>query len=53
MNLWQEFRTPSTIAEAIEDLTNAPQPALPIAGGSDLLLDIRQGRHTPVHTLID
>ena len=53
MNLWQEFRQPSTIAEAIEDLTNAPQPALPIAGGSDLLLDIRQGRHTPVHTLID
>jgi xanthine dehydrogenase FAD-binding subunit len=53
MNLWQEFRQPTTIAEAIEDLTNAPQPALPIAGGSDLLLDIRQGRHTPVHTLID
>jgi carbon-monoxide dehydrogenase medium subunit len=53
MNLWQEFRTPTTIAEAIEDLTNAPQPALPIAGGSDLLLDIRQGRHTPVHSLID
>jgi xanthine dehydrogenase FAD-binding subunit len=53
MNLWQEFRQPSTIAEAIEDLTNAPQPALPIAGGSDLLLDIRQGRHKPVHTLID
>ena len=53
MNLWQEFRTPSTIAEAIEDLIGAPQPALPVAGGSDLLLDIRQGRHSPVHTLID
>lgn len=53
MNLWQEFRQPSTIPEAIDDLTNAPQPALPIAGGSDLLLDIRQGRHAPVYTLID
>jgi xanthine dehydrogenase FAD-binding subunit len=53
MNLWQEYRQPSTISEAIQDLTNAPQPALPIAGGSDLLLDIRQGRHAPVHTLID
>jgi xanthine dehydrogenase FAD-binding subunit len=53
MNLWQEFRQPISIAEAIEDLTKAPQPALPIAGGSDLLLDIKQGRHSAVHTLVD
>ncbi|HOR18343.1 MAG TPA: FAD binding domain-containing protein [Brevefilum sp.] len=53
MKLWQEFRQPTTITEAIEDLTTAPQPAMPIAGGSDLLLDIRQGRHAPVHTLVD
>jgi len=53
MNLWQEFRKPTTISEAIEDLTNAPQPAMPIAGGSDMLLDIRQGRQAPVHTLVD
>jgi carbon-monoxide dehydrogenase medium subunit len=53
MNLWQEFRQPSTVAEAIEDLTNAPQPAMPVAGGSDMLLDIRQKRQAPVHTLID
>jgi carbon-monoxide dehydrogenase medium subunit len=26
---------------------------MPIAGGTDLLLDLRQGRHAPVHTLID
>ena len=53
MKLWQEFRQPTTITQAIEDLTTAPQPAMPIAGGSDLLLDIRQGRHEPVHTLVD
>jgi carbon-monoxide dehydrogenase medium subunit len=53
MNLWQEFRQPTSIAEAIEDLKTAPKPVLPIAGGSDLLLDIRQGRHEPVHTLVD
>jgi len=53
MNLWQEFRQPNSIAEAIEDLTSAPQPVIPIAGGSDLLLDIRQGRHPAVHTLVD
>jgi carbon-monoxide dehydrogenase medium subunit len=53
MTLWREFRQPKSISEAIEDLIQAPQPAVPIAGGTDLLLDIRQGRHTPPHTLID
>lgn len=53
MHLWQEYRQPSSISEAIEDLLNAPSPALPIAGGTDLLLDMRQGRHEPAQTLID
>ena len=50
---WQEYRQPKSLTEAIEDLTTAPVPAVPIAGGTDLLLDMRQGRHSPVHTLID
>lgn len=50
---WQEYRQPKSLAEAIEDLTTATAPAVPIAGGTDLLLDMRQGRHSPVHTLID
>jgi xanthine dehydrogenase FAD-binding subunit len=53
MTLWQEFRQPTSISEAIEDLQQAPKPAVPIAGGTDLLLDIRQGRHTKPQTLID
>ncbi|MFU8826972.1 MAG: FAD binding domain-containing protein [Brevefilum sp.] len=53
MNLWHEFRQPQTVTEAIEDLISAPPPVMPIAGGSDMLLDIRQGRHAPVHTLVD
>lgn len=53
MNLWQEYRQPTSISEAIEELTSAPAPAMPVAGGTDLLLDIKQGRHHPVHTLID
>lgn len=53
MSLWQIYLRPHTLAEAIQALTSAPQPALPIAGGTDLLLDLRQGRHTPVHTLVD
>jgi carbon-monoxide dehydrogenase medium subunit len=53
MYQWQEYRQPKSIAEAIEDLSTAPKPAVPIAGGTDLLLDMRQGRYPSVHTLID
>ena len=53
MNLWKEYRQPTTISEAILDLITAPQPVMPIAGGTDLLLDIKQGRHPSVHTLVD
>jgi CO/xanthine dehydrogenase FAD-binding subunit len=53
MNLWQEYKRPASIKEAITALTSAPGPAMPIAGGTDLLLDLRQGRHASVHTLVD
>jgi carbon-monoxide dehydrogenase medium subunit len=53
MNLWQEYKRPISVAEAIHDLMSAPGSALPIAGGTDLMLDLRQGHHPPVHTLID
>jgi len=53
MNLWQEYKRPVSISEAIQVLTSAPGTAMPIAGGTDLLLDLKQGRHAPVHTLID
>ncbi len=53
MYLWQEYRQPASLSEALEDLINAPSPAVPIGGGTDLLLDMRQGRHEPAHTLID
>lgn len=53
MHLWQEFRQPISISEAIEDLINAPAPVVPIAGGTDLLLEMRQGRHEVANTLID
>ena len=53
MNLWQEYKRPASISEAIQALTSASGPVKPIAGGTDLLLDLKQGRHAPVHTLID
>lgn len=53
MNLWQEYKRPVSVAEAVQALASASGPALPIAGGTDLLLDLKQGRHTPIHTLVD
>jgi xanthine dehydrogenase FAD-binding subunit len=53
MNLWQEYKRPASVTEAIQALMSAPGLAMPIAGGTDLLLDLKQGRHAPIHTLID
>jgi xanthine dehydrogenase FAD-binding subunit len=53
MNLWQEYLRPTNLSQAIQAFTEAPRPVLPIAGGTDLLLDLEQGRHAPVHTLLD
>ncbi|PIW20241.1 MAG: hypothetical protein COW33_02910 [Anaerolineae bacterium CG17_big_fil_post_rev_8_21_14_2_50_57_27] len=53
MNLWQQYIRPSSVTEALQALTSAPGPACPLAGGTDLMLDLQQGRHAPVHTLVD
>jgi CO/xanthine dehydrogenase FAD-binding subunit len=53
MNLWQDYLRPKSVEEALAGLTSAPGPACPIAGGTDLLLDIQQGRRPPLHTLVD
>jgi carbon-monoxide dehydrogenase medium subunit len=53
MNLWQNYVRPSSVEEAVQALVSAPPPAVPIAGGTDLILDLKQGRHVPAHTLID
>ncbi len=53
MNLWQQYIRPTSVVEAVTALTSAPGPALPLAGGTDILLDLQQGRHSPVHTIVD
>jgi CO/xanthine dehydrogenase FAD-binding subunit len=53
MNLWQQYIRPTSVTEAVTALTSAPGPALPLAGGTDILLDLQQGRHSPVHTIVD
>lgn len=53
MNIWQKYVIPKSIDEALHYLISAPGPARPIGGGTDLLLEIQQGHHPPVHTLVD
>jgi carbon-monoxide dehydrogenase medium subunit len=53
MALFQEYLQPQTVDEALQLLTKGKRTTAVIAGGTDLLLDIRQGRHDPVDQLID
>lgn len=53
MPLWQTYSLPQSITEALQALAAANGLARVIGGGSDLLLDLQQGRHPPVDTLVD
>src|SRR5512134_3437312 len=53
MNLWHEYLRPTNLSQAIKAFAETAGPILPIAAGTDLLLDLEQGRHSPVHTLLD
>lgn len=53
MNLWNRYYTPDTIDAAMNLLHEHAGDVRIIAGGTDLLLDIQQGRHPPVDTLVD
>jgi carbon-monoxide dehydrogenase medium subunit len=53
MNLWQNYIRPKNLSEAMDAFAHSPRPLAPIAGGTDLLLDLEQGRHSPVQTLVD
>jgi xanthine dehydrogenase FAD-binding subunit len=53
MPTWKNYLIPKTLQEAIILLDHAPKSLKIIAGGTDLLLDIQQGRHPQVETLLD
>jgi len=52
MSSWNFYHLPHTLDEALAILQNEPQSKI-IAGGTDLLLELQQGRHAPVKTLVD
>lgn len=53
MRLWENYYQPRTIADALALMSAAPGSTRFIAGGTDLLLDLQQGRQKPPDTLID
>lgn len=53
MTLWKNYHLARSVAEALQTLASAPGESRLISGGTDLLLDLQQGRHSPIHTLVD
>ncbi|HUS83578.1 MAG TPA: FAD binding domain-containing protein [Anaerolineales bacterium] len=53
MALWKKYLKPSTVEDALGALCAEPARSAVIAGGTDLLLDLQQGRRSPVNTLVD
>lgn len=51
--MWKRYLFPESLQEAVQALGEAHGRALPVAGGTDLLLEIQQGHHPPVDTLLD
>ena len=51
--IWKTYFLANSIPEALNALAGAPGEACLVAGGTDLLLDLQQGRHPPVDTLVD
>lgn len=53
MTLWTHYHTPSSVDEALALLERYAGQARVIGGGTDLLLDIRQGHLAPPDALVD
>lgn len=56
MTLWNNYHLAQNLKDALSTLASAQgktHSARLVAGGSDLLLDIQQGRHAPIDTLVD
>jgi len=53
MALWENYYLARDISDALQALAAAKGEARLIAGGTDLLLEMQHGRHTPVDTLVD
>lgn len=53
MKLWNRYYSPKTVAEAVETLAHYAGKARVIAGGTDLLIDLRAEGAEPQEALVD
>ena len=53
MKLWEHYHSPKTVSEAEALLQKYKGEARVLGGGTDLLLDMKQGNHPPVKALVD
>lgn len=53
MKVWNRYHTPSTIDEALQLLADYNGAARVVAGGTDLLIELREGAKPPQEALVD
>ncbi|MBI4316142.1 MAG: FAD binding domain-containing protein [Chloroflexi bacterium] len=53
MTLWEHYHLPRSVDEALSSLAAYDGRACVVAGGTDLLLELQQGRKPPVAALVD
>lgn len=53
MQIYKEFHYSESVEDALLALGQSSNATKLVAGGTDLLLDIQQGRHDPVEKLVD
>ncbi|RME08388.1 MAG: xanthine dehydrogenase family protein subunit M, partial [Anaerolineae bacterium] len=53
MKICEQYILAASVDEVFQALGSAPGKAQIIAGGTDLLLEVQQGKREPPHTLID
>ena len=53
MTYFQDYLQPKSVQEALQSLVESQESAAIVAGGTDLLLQLRQGLHPPVSRLVD
>ncbi|NTW44129.1 MAG: hypothetical protein HGB14_06775, partial [Anaerolineaceae bacterium] len=53
MTIWKDYQLAYSLEEAVEAYNQAEKPVRFVSGGTDLLLEIQQGSHPTMKTLID